>query len=138
MHDPPGAGAAGGTGGALMAFLGGIMRQGFDIVAEAMDLEEAIKMADLVITGEGKLDGQTRRGKTPYGVAKLARKHGKPVIAFAGLVNQDAYALVNEGLFAAIFSIANGPIAMDEAIRRAPELLADAAEQAYRAVSIGK
>ena len=76
-RDKPGAGAAGGLGFGLMSFCGATIRPGFDVVAEAVGLESKMKDADLVITGEGSLDRQTLEGKTPAGVARLARKLGK-------------------------------------------------------------
>ena len=86
LRDMPGAGAAGGLGFGLMAFAGGKLKLGFDIVAEALDLETKISAADLVLTGEGSLDAQTASGKGPAGVGLLAKKAGVPVHAFAGRV----------------------------------------------------
>ncbi len=80
----PGAGAAGGIGFGLMAYLGAQLRSGFEIVSEWVGLEEEIQKSDLIITGEGKIDEQSRYGKVPSGVAQLAKKHGKPVICIAG------------------------------------------------------
>ena len=83
-RDKPGAGAAGGLGFGLMSFCGATVRPGFDVVAEAVGLESEMKAVDLVIAGEGSLDSQTLEGKTPAGVARLARKLGKKVFAIAG------------------------------------------------------
>ncbi len=88
-RDEPGAGAAGGLGFGLMSFCGAKIRPGFEVVAEAADLESKMKNADLVITGEGSLDRQTLEGKTPAGIARLARKLGKPVFAIAGRTDGD-------------------------------------------------
>jgi len=85
-----GAGAAGGLGAGLMAFLDAELRPGIDIVIEIVKLEQAIKVADLVITGEGKIDSQTIYGKVPIGVAKIAKKYNIPVIAVAAIVSDDA------------------------------------------------
>ncbi len=85
----PGAGAAGGLGFGLMSFCGAELRPGFDVVADAVELEEKIKRADVVITGEGKLDSQTLEGKAPAGVARLARKFGKRVFAVVGRAEAD-------------------------------------------------
>ncbi len=85
-----GAGAAGGLGAGLMAFLDAELRPGIDIVIEIVKLEQAIKDADLVITGEGKIDSQTIYGKAPIGVAKIAKKYNIPVIAVAAIVSDDA------------------------------------------------
>src|SRR5205085_3225421 len=83
-RDGPGAGAAGGLGFGLISFCGATIRPGFDVVAEAVALESKMKGVDIVITGEGSLDRQTLEGKTPAGVARLARKLGKKVFAIAG------------------------------------------------------
>jgi glycerate 2-kinase len=85
----PGAGAAGGLGFGLMSFCSAVLRPGFDVVADAVELEEKIKSADVVITGEGKLDSQTLEGKAPAGVARLARKFGKRVFAVVGRATPD-------------------------------------------------
>ena len=94
----PGAGAAGGLGAGLMAFLNASLVKGFDMMAETVGLEEKIRWADLVITGEGKMDGQTRFGKTPFGVAQMAQKYGKPVIGVAGTVEEDASGIIQGGI----------------------------------------
>ena len=91
--DYPGCGAAGGLGFAFRAFLHGKLEPGINIVLEEIGIESAIKAADIVITGEGRLDGQTVMGKAPIGIARLAKKYGKPVIAFSGAVTEDAAAL---------------------------------------------
>ena len=90
VKDIPGAGAAGGLGASLMAFLNAELKPGIEIIIEAVKLEEAIKDADLVITGEGKIDSQTIYGKAPIGVAKIAQKYNIPVIAVAAIIGDDA------------------------------------------------
>ncbi len=85
----PGSGAAGGLGYAIVSFMHGDLRAGFDVVSEVSHLESAIKQADIVIVGEGKIDQQTQYGKTPYGVLKIAQKYHKPVFAFAGKVEDN-------------------------------------------------
>ena len=90
VKDIPGAGAAGGLGASLIAFLDAELRPGIEIMIEAVKLEEAIKDADLVITGEGKIDSQTIYGKAPIGVAKIAKKYNVPVIAIAAIIGDDA------------------------------------------------
>lgn len=90
IKDIPGAGAAGGLGASLMAFLDAELRPGIEIIIEAVQLEKAIKDADLVITGEGKIDSQTIYGKAPIGVAKIAKKYNIPVIAVAAIIGDDA------------------------------------------------
>lgn len=89
FRNNPGAGAAGGLGFGLMSFCSGELRPGFDVVADAVELEEKIRRADVVITGEGKLDRQTLEGKAPAGVARLARKFGKRVFAVVGRAGPD-------------------------------------------------
>ena len=96
--DYPGCGAAGGLGFAFRAFLHGKLEPGINIVLEEIGIESAIKAADIVITGEGRLDGQTVRGKAPIGIARLAKKYGKPVIAFSGAVTEDAAACNPAGI----------------------------------------
>ena len=91
-RDEPGAGAAGGLGFGLMSFCGAKIRPGFEVVAEAVDLESKMKNVDVVITGEGSLDRQTLEGKTPAGVARLARKLGKRVFAIVGRASEDRQA----------------------------------------------
>lgn len=98
-RNTPGAGAAGGLGYAFLMFLDGVLQPGIDIVLDEIRLEEAIAQADLVITGEGRLDAQTLMGKTPAGVAGLAKKYGKPVIAAAGCFGEDVIQCRRSGLF---------------------------------------
>lgn len=129
----PGAGAAGGLGAGLMAFLGAKLRPGTEIVFELIGLEERIRDADLVITGEGQIDAQTAFGKTPVGVAKLAKKYGKPVIAVAGAIGDGADVVHAHGIDA-VFSIANRPMTLDEAMDNVLRLLADFGEQLGRLI----
>lgn len=129
--DIPGGGAAGGLGAGLVAFLGAELRPGVDLVAEACGLARRIEGSDLVITGEGRMDGQTVHGKTPIGVARLARNAGVPVLALAGSLGQGWRAVYEHGIDAA-FSIVPGPASLAEACAAAPALLADTAEAAMR------
>lgn len=108
-----GAGAAGGLGGAILA-LGGEIIPGFQTISELIDLESKISQADLIITGEGRLDAQTQHGKVPFGVASLARRHHKPVIAIAGTREADI-GIMSELLLGA-FAIHLGPITLTEAL----------------------
>lgn len=135
----PGTGAAGGMGYAFLAFLNGKLERGIDIILDEIHLEEDIKDADLVITGEGKLDFQTAMGKAPVGVAKLAKKHKKPVVAFAGSVTKDARKCNDEGIDA-YFSIINSVITLEEAMKKevAKENLSSTAEQVFRLASTFK
>lgn len=111
-----GAGAAGGLGAGLMAFLSAKLKKGVEIVIEYSELEKKIQGADLVITGEGSIDGQTRFGKTPYGVAKTAQKYDIPVIALAGNIGKDIETLYEHG-FTAILPILTKVESLDEAIK---------------------
>jgi len=122
LSEQPGAGAAGGVGFAALAFLQATFRPGIEVVAELVGLEEALVGADLALTGEGRLDGQTLRGKTPAGVLRLARRHGVPVVAVAGSLGEGYDALYEQGL-AAAFSLVPGPLSLDEALAQAEGLL---------------
>jgi glycerate 2-kinase len=112
---PNGAGAAGGLGGGLKAFLNAELKPGIEVIFDKIHLEEKIKWADIIITGEGRLDHQTTMGKVPAGVAALAQKHKKPLIALAGSVTDDAIALHNLGV-TSMFSIMDRPMTLDEAM----------------------
>ena len=112
----PGAGAAGGMGFGFLRFLNASLESGIQIVLEQVGLEEKIQNADLVITGEGKLDGQTVMGKAPIGVAKLAKKYGKQVIAFAGCLGEDAALCKAHGIDD-FYAITPETMAMEEAMR---------------------
>lgn len=118
----PGAGAAGGMGAALLVFLNAELKSGIEIVIDAIGLEAAIAGADLVITGEGRIDGQSVHGKAPVGVARLASKHGLPVIGFAGSLGEGAEQLKECGV-SALFSVVNGPCDLSEAISSAADNL---------------
>src|SRR5437660_1367269 len=119
-RDEAGAGAAGGLGFGLLSFCGATIRPGFEVVAEAVGLELKMKDADLVITGEGSLDRQTLEGKTPAGVARLARKLGKPVFAVVGRAINDRE--VRE-VFDAVYENTRRGMSQEENMKRAAELL---------------
>ncbi len=125
-RDKPGAGAAGGLGFGLMSFCGATIRPGFDVVAEAVGLESKMKAVDVVITGEGSLDRQTLEGKTPAGVARLARKLGKKVFAIAG--RYDGNQQVRE-LFDEVYELARPGMTEKEQMKRAGELLREKARE---------
>ena len=126
----PGVGAAGGLGFAAKAFLGARFRPGIELVAELSGLAEAVRGADLVVTGEGRLDAQSLHGKTPVGVARVAREQGVPVIALAGSLGE-GYQQVREAGIEACFSLAPGPITLEQACANAgQELEARAADLA--------
>ncbi|HQZ03227.1 MAG TPA: glycerate kinase [Thauera sp.] len=114
----PGAGAAGGMGAAMLAFFGATLKPGIEIVTAAVDLDAHVRDADLVITGEGRIDFQTIHGKTPIGVARVAKRHGKPVIGIAGSLG-DKVGVVHEHGIDAVFSVLNHPCTLDEALRDA-------------------
>jgi len=136
MHIP-GGGAAGGLGAGLVAFTGARLESGVAIVAEACRLGSRMVGADLVITGEGRMDAQTVHGKTPVGVARLAREQRVPVIAFTGALGSGWKQLHDEGI-AAIFPLADGPISREESLARTCELLRDRAESVARLWRLAK
>lgn len=127
----PGAGAAGGLGYGLMAFLGAGLRRGIDLVMAANGLERLLPGTSLVITGEGRTDGQTLAGKVVLGVARAAARHGVPVVVLSGAVTPDADRLLAEGV-TALLSTATGPMPLEEAMDRAGELLRRAAAHTLR------
>lgn len=130
-RDNPGAGAAGGMGFAARALLGAALSPGIELVMDQAGFDDALADSDLVITGEGQLDGQSLAGKTPIGIARRAREHGVPALVLAGRLGHDWQAAYGEGVTAA-FALADGPMALDEALSRCAELLADRAEAALR------
>ena len=136
--DFPGAGAAGGLGFAFLAYTHASLASGVKIVLEETKLEEYIKNADLVITGEGRLDAQTIMGKAPIGVAKIAKKYGKPVLAFAGSVTADAKECNAHGIDA-FFPILRRVSTLEEALskKNAAENMRDTAEQVMRLICAG-
>ena len=131
VRDQPGSGAAGGLGFAAKAFLGAQFRPGVEVVAELVGLDEAVRGADLVITGEGRFDAQTLRGKTPFGVARIAQRHGVPVIVIAGTLGDGYEQMYAHGVDAA-FALPSGPMSLEQACREAPRLLRE------RAADIGR
>lgn len=130
VEELPGAGAAGGLGAGLKAFLNAELTPGFEIVAELTGLEEQIKKADIVVTAEGKTDSSTLSGKVPYGVAQLAKKHQKPVLLFTGTIGNGSDKLYDAGI-TSIIPIVNKPMALEEAIPNTPQLLSEAAERTF-------
>ena len=129
----PGCGAAGGIGFAFYAFLHGSLESGIKIVLEETRLADYVKDADIVVTGEGRLDGQTVMGKAPIGVARTAKQYGKKVIAFSGSVTKDAIAC-NAGGIDAFFSIFRRIVTLEEAMdpQTARENMTDTSEQVFR------
>lgn len=131
----PGSGAAGGLGGGALVFLGAQLSRGVDLVIDAVGLDDIIKDADLVITGEGMMDYQTQFGKTPFGVAKIAKKYEVPVIALVGKIGEGADVLLDMGI-STIFSIVDGPMTLEEAVLNTSELLEKQAEKCIKVISI--
>ena len=116
IKEQPGAGAAGGLGAGLLAFTEAKMQSGIELVIELTHLEEKIVRADYIFTGEGGMDFQTKFGKTPYGVAKIAKKYNKPVLACAGYIGEQVEVLYEEGI-TAIFGILAKAGSLDEALK---------------------
>lgn len=131
--DAAGTGAAGGLGFAFLAYLNGSLEPGIDLILEQTKLEEYVKDADVVVTGEGRLDFQTAMGKAPIGVAKLAKKYGKKVVAFAGSVTKDAVECNKNGIDA-FFPILRGICTLEDAMKteNARENMMDTVEQVFR------
>lgn len=131
----PGTGAAGGLGFAFLGYTSAVLESGVKIVLEETRLEEYVKDADIVITGEGRLDGQTVMGKAPVGVAGTAKKYGKMVIAVSGCVTKDAVACNRKGIDA-YFPILRGVVTLEEAMEpdNARGNLADTVEQVFRLI----
>nr|WP_105664409.1 glycerate kinase [Cronobacter dublinensis] len=111
----PGAGAAGGMGAALLGMLNAQLRPGIDIVMQTLGLAQAVRDADLVITGEGRLDSQSIHGKTPVGVARVAKQFQRPVVAIAGSLTPD-YQVVHEHGIDAAFSVLDRIVTLEEAL----------------------
>ncbi|EHH2447894.1 glycerate kinase [Vibrio vulnificus] len=120
VRDMAGAGAAGGMGAALLGLLNAELRPGIEIVMDAVHLDEIVADADLVITGEGRIDSQTIHGKTPIGVARTAKKHGLPVIGIAGCLSADCGVVHEHGLDA-VFAVVNRSVDLPTALAEAAE-----------------
>ncbi|MCA1771093.1 MAG: glycerate kinase [Halomonas sp.] len=127
----PGAGAAGGMGFAAHAFLGAKLKPGIDMLMQQAGFDTLLTQADLVITGEGRLDGQSLSGKTPIGVARAAARQKVPVIILAGSLGDGWQACLDEGVTAA-FALADGPMALSDALPRTAELLEARCENLIR------
>jgi glycerate 2-kinase len=132
----PGAGASGGLGAGIAGLLGGTLHPRYDIVMQYLELDSLIAQADLVITAEGSLDGQTPYGKIPAEVATRAKRHGLPVIALAGTIGKGVSINFDHGIDA-FASILKRPCTLEHAIANAGKLLVRAAEDALRMVSVG-
>lgn len=132
-----GSGAAGGLGFAFTAYLNGTLKPGVELILEETKLEDYIKTVDVVVTGEGRLDSQTVMGKAPIGVARLAKKYNKPVIAFSGAVTDEATECNKHGIDA-FFPILRRVCSLEEAMNteNAARNMADTAEQVFRTLKI--
>ena len=137
IADMPGAGAAGGLGGGLHAFVGAELKPGIDLVIDVVKLKDAIAGADLVLTAEGRIDGQTRFNKAPAGVARTAKAAGVPCIAICGGIGDGIESLRDIGIDA-VFSICSGPQSLAAAIGDADGLLARQTEQVVRTFLAGR
>lgn len=131
VRDMPGAGAAGGLGAGLHAFLGAEIRRGVDLVLDLVGLDAKLAGADLVLTGEGQIDFQTAFGKAPGGVGAAAKRRGIPCVAIAGGVGKGVASLTDVGIVA-VFSLCAGPMTLEDAMAGAEPLLGAAAEQVAR------
>lgn len=134
IAEVPGAGAAGGLAGGLMALCGAELQQGIDAVLEAVDFADVIKDADLILTGEGQIDGQSLSGKVPVGVARWAARHRRgdlPVVVFAGSIGDGIDEVYAEGV-TAVIPIGRWPERLEEAISHTAENLEAAAENVTR------
>ncbi|KAA1284510.1 MAG: glycerate kinase [SAR202 cluster bacterium] len=131
-----GAGAAGGLGAGMLAFMGAELKAGVDIVLETVQLREKLSDVDLVITGEGGMDFQTVYNKAPIGVARIAGEFNIPTIAIAGLLGQNFTVVHDHGIRAAT-SIVDGPISLEESSERASELISNSVEESLRFISVG-
>ncbi len=136
LIDVPGAGAAGGLGAGLMAFTGAELKTGIEAILDTVGFDKMLEQADIVITGEGRIDGQSIYGKVPMGVAKRAKKYGKPTMAIVGSIGPGSESLYQHGL-SSILAIANGPMPLEEAMDNAYELTQEAAERAFRILRVG-
>lgn len=136
IKDLPGAGAAGGLGAALMAFLDAQLRPGIEIVMELSNFKEKVKDADIIFTGEGSTDYQTKFGKVPFGVAQVAKEYDKPVICVSGSLLEGYEQLYEYGI-SAMFSIVSKPMDLKEAMERGEELLYKTSENLFRLLFVG-
>ncbi|MEC2065938.1 glycerate kinase [Bacillus inaquosorum] len=136
-REAEGAGAAGGLGWSLLAFFHADLKRGIDIVLEAVDFENDVQDADLVITGEGRIDSQTIYGKTPIGVAKAAKSYDVPVIGIAGSVSRDSDAVYQHGIDA-LFSIVPGAVPLEDAFEHAAEYMERTARDIAASIKLAK
>jgi glycerate 2-kinase len=134
VEEMPGGGAAGGLGAGIVAFLKGSLNPGFELISNIVRLDEWISWADLVVTGEGKMDFQTSFGKTPAGIAGKVKNANKPVIAFTGAIGD----IPGTSVFDAVIPIADKPMTLEQSVANAPGLLENAAERVFQLIALGK
>lgn len=137
VKDIPGSGAAGGLGAGLLAFTNAELKTGIETILDTVNFDKMLEKADLVITGEGRIDIQSLYGKVPMGIAKRAVRLAKPVLAIVGSIGSGAEELYNHGL-SSIVSIVNGPMPLESSIEQAYELTKEATERAFRIIKIGQ
>ncbi|WP_449539780.1 glycerate kinase [Ferdinandcohnia sp. Marseille-Q9671] len=139
IHSFPGAGAAGGLGAAFSGFLHGQLQSGIELVLKTIGMNKQLEGVDFVITGEGKMDGQTSMGKAPVGVAQMANRQGVPVIALAGATTDETKSLHKCGV-TSFFSISNEPMSLDEAMdfRRTYKNLKTVSSEIFRLIKAVK
>ncbi|GGK20356.1 glycerate kinase [Caldalkalibacillus thermarum] len=137
LHNEPGSGAAGGFGFSLLTFFQAEMKSGIELILEVCHFESHVRSADLVITGEGKLDAQSLFGKGPIGIARLAKKHEVPCIALAGTVEGDPVQAREEGLLLMI-PIVDQPMTLEEAMAQGPKLIYRASKRLMETLKLGK
>jgi len=136
MNQIPGSGAVGGLGAALVSFLGGVLKPGVETILDLVQFNKLLDQTDLVITGEGRIDGQTAFGKVPVGVAKRCKAKKVPVLAISGTASQDAGIIYDYGIDAYISCI-NREMTLEEAMQQAAPLLEEAADGMFRIINTG-
>lgn len=136
MDDIPGTGASGGLGAALVAFFGGVLKPGIETILDYVNFDKLLENVDLVITGEGKIDGQSVFGKVPVGVARRSKLKNIPVAVIAGGMGKDASNVYDFGIDSIMTTI-NKDMTLEEALSNSTQLLMDAADRMFRFIKIG-
>lgn len=136
IRNLPGAGAAGGLGGGLVSFLGAEIRPGIKAILEIADFEKSVQWADLILSGEGRIDGQSANGKVVSGIAEIAGKYNVPVIAICGSVEKDAREIFEKGISGMEAAVCR-PVTLEKAMDEAEQNVIDAAERVMRMVKAG-
>lgn len=134
--DIPGTGAAGGLGAGLLVFCNATLKSGIQTVLDVVNIEQYLSETDLIITGEGRIDGQSIYGKVPVGIAQVAANYNIPVIVIAGSIGDDASKVYDYGI-SALTTIVEGPISLDEAMEKAPELIRNATTRIMKTMWVG-